>query len=275
MPEPRGAFFERSERAKQAKEMCSNFCRWTGKFLWWELSPSIRKRIAASFVELRQQALTRAGAKPIDDVAIHLRCGDILRTPSTGYGFLPFSAYLTMVPRWATSVGIVTHTTQNMGEEVGYWKANKDDGTVHTTAACSVLVHSLKEYLDQKFPKKRVTVHGRESEEQSMARISSAKVAICGASTFCIWPALVANMTYMSTQFWAPDSFKENVHKIQVTKTFPDGKSFLSTWAIASNRSLSKAHPEWPCATTITTSGVKCLVGGVYMKNILRELHEM
>jgi hypothetical protein len=49
-------------------------------------------------------------------------------------------------------------------------------------------------------PLATVLVYDHETEAQSLARIAAADVAICGPSTFCIWPSLAANTSYITAR---------------------------------------------------------------------------
>ena len=158
--------------------------------------------------------------------------------------------YEGLIPAQTTSIGIVTHLNSHMGDHSSnYWKTmhEKGDKKTRMQIACAALTHSLREYLEKMRPSAKVTIHGTESEERSYARLSGAKIAICGTSTFCIWPSIIAKTSYLSTQFWPKKSFKGNIKEIPNFKTYRNGKGFLTSWEIASDSKYSARHEGRPC----------------------------
>jgi hypothetical protein len=69
-----------------------------------------------------------------------------------------------------------------------------------TQQTCKKLTGGLVAFLREIRPLAAVSVYDHETEAQSLARIAAADVAICGPSTFCIWPSLAANTSYITAR---------------------------------------------------------------------------
>jgi len=150
-------------------------------------------------------------AKELDDVTIHLRCGDIGRQDHTLYGLVPFvgksstagtyeyvkfdysqhqpspriqSVYKKLIPKNATSIGIVTAPFHQDRE--GWGPGDPELNEAVATAA--------RDYLQEAFPNVTVSIRNREEETLDMvyARLIMTNTTICGPSTFCVFPAIAS-----------------------------------------------------------------------------------
>jgi hypothetical protein len=75
-----------------------------------------------------------------------------------------------------------------------------------TQQTCKTLTDGLVAFLREIRPQAAVSVYNNETEAQSLARIAAADVAICGPSTFCIWPSFAANTSYITKrEGFSPD----------------------------------------------------------------------
>lgn len=126
-----------------------------------------------------------AGA-PLDDVAIHLRCGDILYNGGKHYGFLPFQSYVSRLGNdFAGTIGIVTIPFEPellRGRDKGGAKA------------CLRIVTALVRYLRTRLPNAAVSVRNGPDETAavSMARLVMANTTFCGPTTFGLFPSIAS-----------------------------------------------------------------------------------
>lgn len=132
----------------------------------------------------------------LDDVAIHIRCGDILKyAHHDNYGFAPYKIYEDVLmpfyeeksekSRKMKSIGIITATKEKC-------RINKDCDFVDK---CETINQNLKTYLVKTFPGTKVTIRNSENETvvSAWSRLILAPVAsFCNPSTFCVWPTVTA-----------------------------------------------------------------------------------
>jgi hypothetical protein len=193
-------------------------CRWIGAFPWVDLRPEIRASVQSSFRKLHEVVLKEN--PQVDEVAIHFRCGDILSSSILYMGFIPFKAYLKMIPKHTKRIGIISTLSFHMGDPK------------LTKPGCLGLLTGLHKFLSAYYPGARVTQHLDDSEVQSYARLAAAQIAICGISTFCIYPSLMARKTYISEHFLGSEHFSGTVMALPTTE-------FLSPNDIATRHGMS------------------------------------
>jgi hypothetical protein len=123
----------------------------------------------------------------IDDVAIHFRCGDIMRGfNSDAYGIVAFDSYRRYISPSTKTIGIVTASFQESSLR------SRDQGTTHV---CHVLVNALVEYLHYSFPDATITIRNDGPDEtlaMAFARLVMANQTFCSPSTFSIFPAIAS-----------------------------------------------------------------------------------
>ena len=125
----------------------------------------------------------------IDEVAIHLRCGDIisgnLSPKDKNYGLVQFQAYRKNIPVTVKSIGIVTAP---FSEEN---RRKQDHGSGEM---CRTLVFELVDYLESHFPKAKVRVRNdpNESIPEVVSRLITAEHNFCVRSTFCLLPSIAS-----------------------------------------------------------------------------------
>ncbi len=111
----------------------------------------------------------------VPDVAIQYRCGDNIGF-NYMYGLLPFWAFKARIPADAKTIYVMSdHPTRNL--QATY------------SGRCQTILEALFEYLQQHFPQATVVVKRGGDIFLDVARFSLAKVLICSASTYCVWPA--------------------------------------------------------------------------------------
>lgn len=123
----------------------------------------------------------------LDDVAIHFRCGDLLKgLPSEDYGFLKFQSYTDLIDPTASSIGIVTSSFNPDYIRV------QDQGT---GTICQHIVIAFQRHIQAVFPNATVSIHNgpNESIPVSYSRLIMAKKqTFTGPSTFGVFPAIAS-----------------------------------------------------------------------------------
>ncbi|CAJ1931782.1 unnamed protein product [Cylindrotheca closterium] len=125
------------------------------------------------------------------DVALHYRCGDILGLHTEKYGILPHSTFVRLIQAKhdrEDNISIVVLSNVLNGNKAGKNARSRD---VLFAATCQILVDDLVEYLSQSFPNARISIPTNGSIAVDYFRlIRATSMAICGPSTFCLWPTL-------------------------------------------------------------------------------------
>lgn len=118
------------------------------------------------------------------DVALHYRCGDILGLHTEKYGLLPHSTFLRLIE--------ARHDREdNISIIILNGKKSTRPRDVMYTETCKTIVTDLIYYLNQNFPNARISAPNNGSIAVDYIRLIRAKsMAICGSSTFCLWPSL-------------------------------------------------------------------------------------
>lgn len=126
--------------------------------------------------------------EPLDEVAIHFRCGDVLSNlgkGDTNYGLIQFRSYKDRILPQVLSIGIVTipfDPNHLRREDAAFGRS------------CQRLVQELVSYLSASFPQANVTIRNDPDETIPMiySRLIMAKQMFCVRSTFCIFPAIAS-----------------------------------------------------------------------------------
>jgi len=123
-----------------------------------------------------------------DDVAIHLRCGDIMgKVSRTDYGFIKFSEYAKWIRNDTTtkSIGIITQPFhKNLLRQLDQDHVDQ----------CRNVTYTLVKYLQTAYPQARVSIHNgpNETMPHAFARLTLAKKSFVSYSTFGIFPVLAS-----------------------------------------------------------------------------------
>jgi hypothetical protein len=122
----------------------------------------------------------------LDDVVLHFRGGDIFNSNHPGFGFMKFSAFSKHISSDAKSIGIVTQPFDTSGQY------RKGDATAEKRERHRIVVMALVDFLVEKFPQARVTIHNGRSETIALAyaRMVMANQTIVGITTFGVFPAI-------------------------------------------------------------------------------------
>jgi len=122
----------------------------------------------------------------LDDVAIHFRCGDLMRGfNSKDYGIVQYESYRHYISPAANTIGIVTTSFNESSLR------RRDQGT---TVMCKVLANGLVEYLHHAFPNAVISIRNGPEESLALAyaRLVMANQTFCSPSTFSIFPAIAS-----------------------------------------------------------------------------------
>ena len=196
--------------------------------------PTIRSDLGA----LAKKVSQSSDIKSWDDVAIHIRIGDIARQDHRLYGLVPYESYASLIPRTAKSIGIITAPFKQERSGWGPGDVELNKGIVLAT----------RDYIQRRFPNATVSIRNDPSEGMDVAytRMILAKRAICGPSTFCLFPALACHgksFIFHSPLFGDEDSWLSTVaknnqnihyvkkHYIPSFKEVYDKKTFLIFWS--------------------------------------------
>jgi len=162
-------------------------CQGMGRVALHYTSDYARKDLRNMANEL-SPTLHNKGMK-IDEVAIHLRCGDILNKNMSqkdkNYGLIQFQAYRKRIPLTVESIGIITAPF----EEKNRRKQDHGSGLL-----CQTLVYRLVDYLRTHFPNTIVNIRNDPSESipEVVSRLILAKHNFCVRSTFCLFPSIAS-----------------------------------------------------------------------------------
>jgi hypothetical protein len=120
----------------------------------------------------------------LDDVTIHLRCGDILQySHLQEYGYPPYRIYKQVFVQPLKSIGIVSTA-------INPTLARTKD--VPFLDSCQLLLQDMRKYLKEAFPHVKVNTHMNDSVAQSVSRMVYSKQVWCNPSTFCVYPAIAS-----------------------------------------------------------------------------------
>lgn len=159
--------------------------RWPHGCRNWDVSPLV-PAIKHEYKILAEKTLQKHPEleDEIDDVAIHLRLGDVLTGKIRNMGLLPFQAYLDIIPLNVSSIGIVTAPTKP-----------------ETTA--DIIVNGLRTFLADQYPKAKVAVRNSPNDNASMVHtrlVKARQLVICTASTYCLHPTIGSEA--VGVMFW-------------------------------------------------------------------------
>ncbi|MEM9388775.1 MAG: hypothetical protein AAGA68_27285 [Pseudomonadota bacterium] len=145
----------------------------------------------------------------LDDVAIHVRLGDVLATGI--YGMVTMPKLLAFIPRHATSVGIITQPFHRSCSESDYRSALPGLSHKIDRDACSctsaALVDAIIATIKRRYPYMRITLRDQDERLGSYYRLALAPLtSVCQLSSFCRWPTLAAPFGILLGGFDAGDS---------------------------------------------------------------------
>jgi hypothetical protein len=196
--------------------------------------------------------------EPLDDVAIHFRCGDLMGTDHGQYEFLKFSGYARYISPEARTIGIVTQSfapppiqSQNSGNKSGLQQISSlpirsKDFTDVVRDRCLIVVSALVEYIQQRHPHSLVSIRNgpRETIPSSYVRLIMANQTIAGiSSTFGVFPTTTTfgtgylssperNQSALRTRWMVEEFANQRVANIILVEGNPHAKvsTILRMW---------------------------------------------
>ena len=134
--------------------------------------------------------------KPIelDDAVIHFRCGDLLSTNLTSYGFMTFDGYSRHISPATRTIGILTQPFEisvnpTKKESSGQYRS-LDTADMQIKQRCRTLVLAFSDYLQERFPTAKISLRNDRKETITMAyvRLVLANQTVGAMSTFSVFP---------------------------------------------------------------------------------------
>ena len=117
-----------------------------------------------------------------EDVAIHVRCGDVLKyAHHVEYGYPRYDFYRRILQDPA-SIAIITAPWDKTR-----CRKNKDCDFVDT---CRGIILDMVDYMRTTFPNASVHVRNNDTTLESYGRLIYAKQNVCNPSTFCVFPSV-------------------------------------------------------------------------------------
>jgi hypothetical protein len=148
-----------------------------------------RLRLRTKIVPLIKEPIT------FDDAVIHFRCGDLLSTTLSSYGFLTFHGYSRHISSQTTrTIGILTQPLDTIANESDAQKQARtlDSGNEQLLKRCRTLVYAFVDHLQERFPNAIITIRNDASETIALAyaRMVMAQQVVGGMSTFSTFPII-------------------------------------------------------------------------------------
>jgi hypothetical protein len=146
----------------------------------------------------------------LDDAVIHFRCGDLLTTNLTSYGFMKFSGYTRHISAEARSIGILTQPFQDKNNQ----QQRTQDADFTSRRRCRTLVVALKAYILRRNPTARVFIRNDPDETIALtyARMVMANQTVGTMSTFSAFPVVATFGTgyFLRPKKWSPNVWMRN-----------------------------------------------------------------
>jgi hypothetical protein len=150
----------------------------------------------------------------LDDAVIHFRCGDLLGSNLTQYGFMTFSGYVRHISSEARSIGILT---QPFARDTATTQQRIVDADSLQKQRCKTLVLALKDYISERYPLAAVNIRNDANETIALAyaRIVMANQSIGARSTFSVFPIVATFGTgyYLRPANYTPDRWLERLSR--------------------------------------------------------------
>jgi len=154
---------------------------WTKDNLWASTSKDIHRYDVPA---LQENGTAIFPNMELDDAVLHFRCGDLMESDRTDYGFMKFVSYARHLSPDVRSVGILTEPFRAIRVT--------ELGKPTRQMRCKKVVDSFVEYLKEQFPEAVVSIRNNDEETVALsyARIVMANQTVIGMSTFGTFPAL-------------------------------------------------------------------------------------
>jgi hypothetical protein len=150
----------------------------------------------------------------LDDAVIHFRCGDLLSTNITSYGFMTFAGYTRHISPQARSIGILTQPFGDSIRDSPFSTGQQrllDSSNAVKNQRCRTLVLALADYVAQRHRHAKVFIRNDAHETVALtyARMVMANQTIGAMSTFSVFPILATFGTgyFMKPKRGSPNSW--------------------------------------------------------------------
>lgn len=191
---------------------------------WLPEAPRLASELRAGLEMWARRVGFPPASAPLDDVAIHVRCGDVLKRQHPEYGLLSLQALAALVPRTAASVGIVTLPFAWTCGACDKWmgiSGGRPHKCPHGRAfdrlcpcACAELIATVARGLRRVRPDVTVSIRDADGDKdvtdgelRSWARLALApRATVCLPSTFCLWPTMAASNGHFVASPLLPDA---------------------------------------------------------------------
>jgi len=174
--------------------------------------PMIQYDMKNLLQDVIQTKRKRSAELKFDEVAIHIRIGDIIVEKQVGYGLLPNYIYSKYIPKDVKSIGLITAPYDGKYSSISsqpHHKINKNDINLNQR-----IVQSLQHYLQTQYPTATVAIHNSKDEPLDVVyarMIGATKILFCGLSTFCLFPALGRGQTSITTTTTSSSSLSSSL----------------------------------------------------------------
>jgi hypothetical protein len=129
-------------------------------------------------------------ATSLDDAVIHFRCGDLMNSGHGEFDFLTFKGYTRYISPEARTIGILTQPFSFSNVTASGVSSTNAQVRLYDVAGpnadrCRIVVTALVEYIQERHPKARITVHNGSNETiaSTFARMIMANQTIAGTSS--------------------------------------------------------------------------------------------
>jgi hypothetical protein len=128
-----------------------------------------------------------ASESDLDDAVLHFRCGDLMDSTNSFYAFMKFSGLTRHISPAAKSIGILTQPFEDSVAQ-----ERKADADSKKRDRCRVVVHSLVEFIEERYPYSDVRLRNSVNDTIALtyARMIMANQTIAGISSFGVIPAI-------------------------------------------------------------------------------------
>lgn len=120
----------------------------------------------------------------LDDAVLHFRCGDLIDAKHKSFGFMKFHSFSRHLSPAVQSIGIIT---QPFNDDV---QLRSIERVPHKLERCRLVVTAFQSFLQEQFPKARVSIRNQESIALTYARVVMANQTVIAISTFGVIPAI-------------------------------------------------------------------------------------
>jgi hypothetical protein len=195
------------------------------QYLWSQQYHEAPNTSHTQTIFLPQLAMPKYGDVPVfpnvdlDDAVIHFRCGDLLSTNITSYGFMTFAGYTRHISPEARSIGILTQPFGSIHDSKLSTGQQRllDSSNAVKNQRCRTLVLALRQYIAQRHSRAKISIRNDAHETVALtyARMVMANQTIGAMSTFSVFPILATFGTgyFMKPKRGSPNSWLSQFFK--------------------------------------------------------------